>query len=48
MRNLLKKAFGAPTREQRAYDNGFLSGAVAVIGCLLIHQAAERLRERHP
>lgn len=48
MRNWLKKQFSPYTREQRAYDNGFLSGVIAVVGCLLIHQGAERLRERHP
>jgi hypothetical protein len=34
------------TREQKAYDNGFLSGAVAVIGLLWIHAVAERRRDR--
>lgn len=46
MRELLRQAFGGRTREQAAYDSGFLSGAVAVIGLLVVHQAAERIRER--
>jgi hypothetical protein len=45
MREWLRRQLGNRTGEQRAYDNGWLGGAVTVAGLLLIHRAAERARE---
>ena len=46
MREWLRREFGHRTGEQRAYDNGYLAGTVTVIGLMVIHQLAERIRER--
>lgn len=46
MKKFLQDALGGHTDEQRAYENGFLSGVIAVTGLAVMHIVAEQLRDR--